>query len=214
MKIFHRIVIISIIPLAVFVSGCSRWRVESTDGPLNGPGSQSSTFLRQKLQPEGWFDERAWSHRSGRKVKVYSIVGQVDSYCESLAEYGHWTRLQAYIDDKQLRFAPARFWIVSIDPIAVIMTPFSVSNPDSHSLRELCGATDWRRALVSSVLANSYNYGSSLEASTSLQWFVVGSSAGLSTQRFEGVQLTLSNPEITLILSKKGNMMDVRRVSK
>jgi hypothetical protein len=148
-------------------------------------------------------------------VKVYSVVGRIDSYCERLPEYDHWARLQAYMNGKQLRFAPAKFWIVSIDPITVIMTPFTVTNPDSHSLRELCGATNERRRLVSSGLANSYNYGARIETSTSLDWFVVGNEGGLSTQPFDGVQLTLSNSGVVLILTKgKDGITEVRRVSK
>jgi hypothetical protein len=171
MKILRCFSIIIAMALGGAVAGCGRWTVERTDGPLNGPGSQSPTFVRQKLTPEGWFDERAWSRRSCSKMQVYDVAKRVDAFCERLPDYDHWARLQAYSDGKQLRFAPAKFWIVSIDPIAVIMTPFTVTNPDSHSLSELSGATDQRRALVSSALANSYNYGAQIDASASLQWF-------------------------------------------
>ena len=130
MKAPHGVSALAILAVAFAVSGCGRWAVESNDGPLNGPGSQSPTFVRKKLMPEGWSDERAWSRRGGQKVRVYDIVKRIDSYCERLPQYDHWTRLQASIDGKQLRFAPAKFWIVSIDPIVVAMTPFIVANPD------------------------------------------------------------------------------------
>ena len=209
-----RLLIVIATALGGTLCGCGRWSVERADGPLNGPGSQSPTFVRQKLMPEGWFDERAWSSRSGSKVKVYDVARRVDSFCERLPEYDGWVRLQAYSDGKQLRFAPAKFWIVSIDPIAVIMTPFTVTNPDSHSLSELSGASDQRKAIVSSTLANSYNYGARIDTSASLQWFVVSGGETLSAQAFDREELRLTNKNLVLVLTKgKDGKADVRRAS-
>jgi hypothetical protein len=202
------------VALLVFIEcGCSPWKAEKNDGPLNGPNSQSSTFVRKYLQPEGMMEKRAWSVR-GNKVTVTSIAKDIDSYCATLPDYSKWTALQAFSEGKQLRFAPAKFWIVAVDPITVIMLPFTVEQPDSHSLQQLGGATD-DRALVSGILANRYNFGTRFESASALQWFVVGNTRGLSTERFDGKQLTLTNGDMVLVLTKgKDGVTDVKRIAR
>lgn len=209
MKIFQCLALILAIAL---VAGCRRWNVQSTEGPLNGPSSQSPTFVRKKLLPYGWGSERAWAKHNGRKINVYDVAKRIDAICELLPEYEAWVPLQAFIDGKQLRFAPAKFWIVSIDPTVVIMTPFEVPNPDSHSFIELSGAKN-ERALVSSTLANKYNYGSRIETSTSIQWFVVRSGTAISQVNFPGNVLRLTNQNMVFVLTKaRDGMADVARV--
>lgn len=195
------------------------WRFESADGPLNGPGSQSGTFVRVLTPPPLVVaveqKQRGWSTVRGRMLTEDAVAKTLDSYCAKLPEFDQWVRLWAYSDGVQLRFAPAKFWIVSIDPIVVVLTPFSVSDPDSHSLRDLSGATDERRALVSSILANSYNFGTNIEASSSLQWFVVGGSHRLLTERFDSNELRLSADGIVLVLTKDSDdKIHVTRISK
>ena len=82
-------------------------------------------------------EQEAWATRHGGKVLVYSVGDAIDSYCKKLPDFTNWTELQAGMDNHQLRLAPAKFWIVSIDPLAVLMTPFLVADPDQHSLQEV-----------------------------------------------------------------------------
>ncbi len=216
------------IPIAVVLllasaqTGCmSRgpWRFESADGPLNGPGSQAGTFVRVLTPPPLAVaveqQQRGWSRVRGGMLTEDTVAKTLDSYCATLPEFNQWIRLQAYVDDVQLRFAPAKFWIVSIYPIVVVLTPFAVSNPDSHPLRDLCGAMDERRALVSSILANSYNFGTNIETGSSLQWFVVGRNHHLSTERFDSPELKLTADGAVLVLTKgSDDRIHVTRISK
>ncbi len=201
--------LIPVVLLALAQTGCmSRgpWRFESADGPLNGPGSQSGIFVRTLTPPPLVVaveqQQRGWSRVRDGMLTEDTIAKTLDSYCAKLPEFDQWIRLQAYMDDVQLRFAPAKFWIVSIDPIVVVLTPFAISNPDSHSLRDLGGAADERRALVSSIFANRYNFGTNIEASSSLQWFVVGSDHRLSSERFDSSELRLTADRAVLVLTK------------
>jgi len=216
------ILIAAILLSALAQTGCmSRgpWRFESADGPLNGPGSHSDTFVRALTPPPCVIaveqQQRGWSRFRGGMLTEDALAKTLDSYCAKLPEFDKWVRLQAYVDDVQLRFAPAKFWVVSIDPIVVVLTPFAVSNPDLHSLRDLCGAADERRALVSSILANSYNFGTNIEASSSLQWFVVGRSHHLSTVRFDSPDLRLTVDGAVLVFTKgSDDRIHVTRISK
>ncbi|MDB6021297.1 MAG: hypothetical protein JWQ04_1154 [Pedosphaera sp.] len=212
------IILLSVVLLALVQTGCytrGPWHVESVDGPLNETGSRSSTLARELkppwFVPTGEYTERAWLNRRGRRVPFESVTKGIDSYCANLPEFRQWTALQAYTDDTQLKFAPAKFWIVSVDPIAVIMLPFTVPNPDSRSLDELGQAKD-DRALLSSILANRYNFGTRIEGASSLQWFVVGRSHGLVTEHFDGRQLMLTNGDLVLVLTKSlDGKIDVTR---
>jgi hypothetical protein len=177
--------------------------------------SQEHSFAPPPLVVAGEQQQRGWSRVRGGMLTEDTVAKTLDSYCAKLPEFDQWVRLQAYVDDVQLRFAPAKFWIVSVDPIVVVLTPFAVSNPDSHSLRDLCGAMDERRALVSCILANSYNFGTNIEASSSLQWFVVGGSYRLLTERFDSPELRLTVDGAVLVFTKGGDdRIHVTRISK
>src|SRR5208282_2385334 len=152
------------------------WAVERVDGPWNGPQSQSRQFVRNVVPPffvpADESQERAWETLQKRKISCDRVAKDIDSYCEKLPEFRQWHTLQSFVDGQQLRFAPAKFWVVSIDPTVVVMVPFTV-DPDGKSNQELSGAVNLL-ALLSSVLVNEYNFGTEIEAASMICWFRVG----------------------------------------
>jgi len=162
-------------------------------------------------------EQEAWATRHGGKVLIYSVGDAIDSYCAKLPDFTNWTELQAGMDNHQLRLAPAKFWIVSIDPIAVLMTPFLVANPDQHSLQEVGGAVD-QHALVSEILANRYNFGTNIEydqTAKSIQWFIVDNSHEIHTEQFNGDHLALTKGDLVLVLTRRATgVIDVNRIAK
>jgi hypothetical protein len=162
-------------------------------------------------------EQEAWVSRHGGKVLIYSVGNAIDSYCAQLPDFTNRTELQAGMNNHQLRLAPAKFWIVSIEPTVVLMTPFLVANPDQHSLQELGGAVD-EHALVSEILANRYNFSTNVEyaqSAKSIQWFIVGKSHELHTEQFNGDHLALTNGDMVLVLTRRAaGGIDVNRIAK
>jgi hypothetical protein len=154
----------------------------------------------------------------GKKILFQDVANSIDFYCSKQSEFKKWKLLQAFVDDRQQRFAPAKFWIVSIDPITVILTPFDIQKPDNHSNEELSGAISEQmemRAPMSSILVNCYNFGTEIENASSIQWFVVGSNQGIVTEKFNGKELTLVNGDLVLKLTKsEQNIIKISRISK
>ncbi|HVU09088.1 MAG TPA: hypothetical protein VHG89_11150 [Verrucomicrobiae bacterium] len=198
------------------------WQVEAVDGPLNGTNSQSSTFIRQFVPPfyvpAPVTDERAWTTVRGKKLLFQDVAKSIDSYCAAQPEFQKWKLLQSFVDGQQQRFAPYKFWIVSVDPIVVILTPFDIQNPDGHSNSELSGAVNERmemRAPMSGILVNCYNFGTEIENTPAIKWFAVGSNSGIMAENFGDKELILTNQDLVLKLVKNAQgTISVSRISK
>ena len=193
--------------LAVNFVGCSSyssWTELKQDAPW-GENQNVVTTWQRKETPSPLMVvgaplyEESWKV-SGKYIRTYDVGNSITRYLKNIGYIEKQKTTQRYSDGIQERVAEHRFFIVSLRPTVVIMTPYKVGEIKGRSNSELEGRLS-DQTLSSSPLVNGYHYGSKVIRSTQYQWFSPDLKSGIQAVRKEGTQWVIDDDRIRIVMN-------------
>ena len=158
------------------VCGCTTrdpWKAVHEEAPLCGPNTvaiaQSRTCYPPPYVPAAKWTEQGWEV-DGTIIQKYDVAKRIDEYLASIGFFDKQKPIKSYLNDAQQRVASNRFFIVSLKPTVVIMTPYDFGITERKSNNDLASVLNDRH-LVSRYLVNGYHYGSSVPVEQDYRWF-------------------------------------------
>ncbi|MCI0498610.1 MAG: hypothetical protein L0Y36_02870 [Planctomycetales bacterium] len=134
-----------------------------------------------------------------RIVPQISVVEDIDKYLKKIGFIKQQKPLEAYINNVQQHIAPYRFFIISLDPLVVVMTPYDYGETNRKSNAELASPMSKQHLTYSAHLVNGYHYGSSVPKSTSYKWFSPEQTKGIQEAAQDGKIFTIRTKSATLL---------------
>lgn len=152
----------------------SAWTIAREDSPLVAPGkaavSESRVCYPPFLVPATEWTEEAWD-AGGKIITKPSVLKAIEKHLERIGFVQQQQGLSAYVDGVQQHIAPYRFFIVSLRPTVVLMTPYDYGTTDGKSNNELSGSLNKQVLDYGQYLVNAYHYGSQVPVAPDYKWF-------------------------------------------
>lgn len=211
-------ILLSIVFLAVS-AGCSTyspWGQISVDAPYDSSGGKVETWQRSEtpspLMVVGAPVSQITWMINGKRVHQHKVAKAIDAYLEQVGYTRQQQTIGSYTDDLQHRVAKHRFFIVSLDPIVVIMTQHNYGVAENKSTYELAGRLN-NQVLSSSPFVNGYHYGSQVNRSSQYTWFSPDMHSGPTEvpRDTSGWRIETDRCSIVIIPSTSGAWNSVQR---
>jgi hypothetical protein len=162
--------------LVLILCGCtarSPWKVLQQESPLCAPHKAAVAKIRTckppPFVPATQWTEECWEV-DGKTIQKYDVAKRIDKYLESIGFFRKQEAIEAWSEGVQQRVASHRFFIVSLKPTVVLMTPYDFGSTENKSINDLASVLNDRH-LISTCLVNGYHYGRSVPEEQTYRWF-------------------------------------------
>jgi hypothetical protein len=196
-------------------STCETWRLVAQEAPLCAQDRTATALIRSCHPPPfvvaGDWVEEAWSVGES-VIHKEDIASEIDAYLRTVGFIDRQKLVDAFSDGIQQRVAEHRFFIVSISPTIVIMTPRGHGDLHQRSLRDMASPLN-DRILTSDYLANGYHYGRSVPVAPTYQWFSPSVAGEIRPITVKNDRLVIEAGPVTLTFGERttGNWYSVYR---
>jgi hypothetical protein len=188
--------------------------VSGVDTPWIGPEEQavqrSCSYFSCFMDSVKTSDTRWGTERSDGKP-IYTYNDKIVSYLKRKRLLQSWPETQSNYNGYQQRLAPFKFYIVSVEPLVVIMIP--------HDFGEIRRANvaivGWHpeQAFRNSFMINYFEYGTYLPFHENQLWFSQDLKIGpIPVPKKERGDLVIEHRKIELVFKKQGGIYEVIRL--
>ena len=193
------------------------WETIQEDAPLCGAGkmavSKSRVCYPPFFVPATEWTERGWD-TGNQIINQISIVEGIDKHLDKIGFIKQQEAIQGWVNNIQQRMAPYRFFIVSVDPVIVVMTSYDYGTVENKSNVELASKLTEQHLGYSPYLVNGYHYGSSVPKMSNYKWFSPKYTKNIQEVIKDGQTFTIQTKTGTLIFGdaeKNGWYLITRR---
>lgn len=193
--------------VAVTFTGCSSyssWVQIEQDAPW-GRGQQKATTWKRTETPSSLMvvgaplSEESWK-TDGELLRTYDVSKSITLYLNAIGYIEQQKLTNGYSDGIQERVAENRFFIVSLKPTVVVMTPYEVASTEGKSRYELAGRLN-KQVISSFPLINGYHFGSKVIRSPEYKWFSPDLKSGFQSARKEGTRWIIDNEKFRIVIN-------------
>ena len=171
---------VAAIMVTVLLTGCAtiaqqsaKWEESKVEGPWIAPKVQAREMHRTyyaHLMDAGATSDTVWVDGNGRRHNVEGVMRSIDSFLKKNGFFERWPESQASVRDYRMKYAPFKFYVVSVTPIVVVMSPHELGNTKGRSAQDVVGP--WGKAAWPSLhMLNCYEYGPQVPYKEGLLWF-------------------------------------------
>lgn len=191
---------------AVLLAGCSSyspWTQIEQDAPLGSDMRQVTTWKRSEtpspLMVVGApLYEESWKI-DGRHVGTYDVAKSITKYLDRIGYIERQRKTNGHADGVPQRVAEHRFFIVSVKPTIVVMTPYSAGSIQGRTTHQIDGKLN-DQTLNSYPLVNGYHVGSKVAKSSEYRWFSPDWKTGIRAARKEGAQWIIDEGDARIVI--------------
>jgi len=207
--------------VAVAFTGCSSyssWVQIEQDAPW-GKGHQKATTWKRTETPSSLMvvgaplSEESWK-TDGKLLRTCDVSKSITRYLNSIGYIDQQKLTNGYSDGIQERVAENRFFIVSLKPTVVVMTPYEVNSTKGRSGYELAGRLS-KQVISSFPLINGYHFGGKVIRSPKYKWFSPDLKSGIQSASKEGSRWIIDNKNFRIVInpstSKGWSLVDRQR---
>lgn len=194
--------------IAAVLTGCSSygpWTPTNQDAPWCGNHNRATTWRRTET-PSSFMVvgaplvEESW-RANGKSIRTRDVSESINRYLDGIGYIDQQRKTNGHSDGIQERVAEHRFFIVSLQPTVVVMTPYKVGPTDGKTTHELAGRLD-EHVLDSFPLVNGYHYGGRVVRSQEYKWFSPESKSGIQPARRDGSRWIIEDKNVRILITQ------------
>ena len=198
------------------LSGCGQpWELDAThsDGPWCGPNKRASVLTRQK-DPKGLLGGPVTKHAlrdaGGNIYPCDSLFHSADKFLEREGYLNQWHSFEWYVNEFQLHLAPYKIYLVSIEPIVVVLISHDYGNLKDKVAEDIVGKRPTHN-VQSQYLINHIKFGTQIPFSSSAVWFSPSMNQSLTKLSIENGVGTIELPSGRLIFTQVDDIWKIER---
>ena len=185
-------------------SSYSSWTEVQEDAPWGDDRNRVTSWRRTETPSSlmvvgASLSEESWMV-NGKHVRTLDVASSITGYLKRIGYIEKQRTINAYSNGIQERVAEHRFFIVSLQPTVVIMTPYTVGPIEGKSSYELRGSLS-EQTLSSFPLINRFHYGTRVARSSQYHWFSPDLRSAIQPVSRDGAQWIIDDESVRIVLS-------------